>query len=181
MLKPDERYLVNPIYENINSLPNLDDINIDFIEKDNRLITEFDWAKHYFDILQDTTRQLNNTKGSLGWHTKELTKQKDEVSKLKLKLDQKEKEILNNLDKIEISQLQGEINALKDMFTKNQYNILEVNKEITKLKDNQKLVNKYKGQVNYHKNDKELIMQSSSYKIGRMITWLPRKIFGIFK
>lgn len=31
-------------------------------------------------------------------------------------------------------------------------------------------------QVKYNKNEKELIKQSSSYKIGRMITWLSRKM-----
>lgn len=181
VLKPDERYLVNPIYENLNSLPKLDDITIDFIEKDNPLITEFDWTKHYFDKFQDTTRQLNDTKGSLDWNRKELTKQKDEVSRLKSTLELKEKEILNNVDKIEIFKLQGEVNTLKDIFVSSQDNIVNINNEITKLKDNQKLVNKYKGQVNYHKNDKESIKQSSSYKIGRLITWLPRKIRDILK
>lgn len=56
-----------------------------------------------------------------------------------------------------------------------------IDKLKTELKFTKKEVNKYKGQIRYHVNDKALIKQSITYKIGRFITWLPRKILSLLK
>lgn len=50
-----------------------------------------------------------------------------------------------------------------------------------KLSQTTKLRNKYKGQVNFHKNEKECLKKSLSFKIGRIITYIPRKIRNLFK
>lgn len=45
-----------------------------------------------------------------------------------------------------------------------------------KYEETRGLMNKYKGQVRYHKNEKESLKNSLSFRIGRIITWLPRKL-----
>lgn len=49
------------------------------------------------------------------------------------------------------------------------------------LSKNQKLINKYKGQVRFHKSEKESIKDSLSFKIGRIITYIPRKIRNLLE
>lgn len=57
----------------------------------------------------------------------------------------------------------------------------EINKYKGQIKYHKSKVNKYIGQVKYHKNDKINIKKSKTYRIGRMVTWFPRKLKNLIK
>lgn len=122
-------------------------------DEKNKVITLTKLEKYYFDTFFAPKLEIKTNINDVGGLTDRLNWNRNEL--------RKSKKIINKYEETRglINKYLGQIDYYK-----------------TKYEETRGLMNKYKGQVSYHQKDKENLKNSLSYKLGRIITWLPRKL-----
>lgn len=133
-----------------------------------------------YDVFQKNTLDIEKNISNLQLENKTMLERLDKHTSL---YDKKLDSVLHSKDN-EITQLREQLHSAKLEIVRHKEQAIYSQKQVSQHKGEvafyKKEVNKYKGQVRYHKRGKEDIIHSLSYKLGRAITWLPRKVIGIF-
>lgn len=154
-------------------------IKKDFLVKNNILIKN----KMITQQLISTASRIRYLKFNLNETIIEKTVNNENVNSKNIELEEIKKLCEQNKKDIikkdqQILSLVKDAESYKKEIAMKDEQILSSKKSVELYKKN---VNKYKGQLNYHKKEKESIKNSISFKIGRIITYIPRKIKNIFK
>lgn len=129
------------------------------------------------ELISSATK-VRNLNTNLNLNTKNVSEENLEQKK---QIDSKNKQIEDMKKQIEqlkndVSKKDAEIKSYKNEVSK--YKSLS-NKYKGQSEYNIKQKHKLQGQVKYHKKDKASLKNSKSYKIGRIITYIPRKIKNV--
>lgn len=122
--------------------------------------------KYYFDSFFKP--EIDNLISSLELNTKEVALLRKSESSLKVKIDALSKEL---------SVSKNEVKILKKLNDSKDKNSRIFFKTYIEKKD----YNKINGQLKWARGELSSIRNSFSYKIGRLVTWFPRKIISLFK
>lgn len=134
-------------------------IENNYMNFDNTL-SEITALKGAYTIFEEKQQSLIKANLELQNTIKELKNQQEKLIKNNTNLEKKNNKLLKELNN----------------------NSKNVNRKIDKiLQKHSKDYNKTKGQLRWARSELDKIRNSNSYRLGLMLTWLPRKIMSLFK